>query len=140
MSGSTVEARWQTAPLQDGRILRFREDLVDGARASELPFVIRLLWPFADAAAAAPSGSEEGAMAHFAHRLEVAAAEAEAGVLTAEVTGAGAREWVWACRSAAALGSRVNALMHEFEDIEVDVEPAHDPEWRHLMSLLAMQA
>lgn len=138
MDGSgTGGPRWQTAPLRDGRLLRFREDLADGASAAARPFVVRLLWPFAQSASGAPGAPELGAMDRFAGRLEAAAEEVDAGILTAEVTGEGAREWVWACASAATLGGLVNALMHEFEDVRLDVEPAHDPAWGHLRSLLA---
>lgn len=129
--------RWRVLPMHDGRVLRYREDLLDDARAGTLPFTMRVIWPFAPGADGHPGGAAQGAMDLFAGRLEANAAEAGVGLLAAEVTGGGVREWVWLTASAAGLGGIVNALMHEFEDVEVDVEPAHDPAWSHFRSLVA---
>lgn len=127
---------WISAHTPDGRTIRYRPDVLAAAAPEALPFTLRLIWRYEPGVDGSPTAATAGAMDLFAGRLESSAADADIGVLAAEVRGDAVHEWVWLTRSAAGLGGLVNALAHEFEEIAVEVEPAHDPERAYLGGLI----
>ena len=131
---------WFITRAPEGQVVRYRPDLLTAQAPEQLPFTLRLIWRYEPEADGAPSAATAGAMDLFAGRLDSSAAETGVGVLAADVRGDAVREWVWLAPSAAGLGGLVNALAHEFEEIVVDVEPAHDPEWAYFRGLIPTQA
>ncbi|MBI1851998.1 MAG: SgcJ/EcaC family oxidoreductase [Planctomycetes bacterium] len=112
--------RWRTPVLAAGDVAGYDQRL-------------SVLWPYApQGAGSLPTSDEGSAMAKFEDRLCAALEGDASAVLTAVVTGDGARQWVFYTGDVDECRKRLAPLLHPDEKHSIELTTESDPGWSFL--------
>ena len=127
--------RWSVAEgthAEKPLLVRFREGFQSKPDVSAYPYLVRVVWSYDADASGMPDALQSDSMSLFEDRLITAVEPNYTAVLTAVITNAGQREWLFYTSSVPEFGRLLTEMPQEKERYPIDIASESDPEWAAL--------
>ena len=125
---SVAEGSHNELPL----IIRFREEFKDRPDVSCYPHRLIVSWKYAEGESGLPSGELSFELGQFEDYLVEALESDLVAVLSAVITNAGERQWIFYTKNLDSCQTRINALPQVGEPYPLHLTAEPDSEWEFL--------